>query len=205
MNHLAITQPGKEVSPAFLQIVSQLEGRLRSTAHRGRLIGVAACTRRAGASYATRALARNLARSGKRVLLADGRSLLAALAGDQPDLLSQCLFTEEPRVWRLARNKRPLPPRAPDEPTLERRLEPLWREMDCLLLDLGAVTASGEIGRFAPELDDLLLVVAAGESKQSQIAYAQRLIAHSGGKLTGCILNKRTYPLPERLFRALYG
>jgi Mrp family chromosome partitioning ATPase len=55
----------------------------------------------------------------------------------------------------------------------------------------------------APVVDDVFLVVAAGETKREQVTYAQRIIAQSGAPLSGCILNKRTYPLPGPLHRFL--
>ena len=205
MMESATSEVLNESSPAFLQIVSLLEGRLANPAPNGRVVGVTACTRGAGASYATRLLARDLARTGKRVLLADARSFLEACRRKGPDLQELCLFDEEAQMWRLPKMERSRPAWGASEPSLEQKLEPLWREMDCVLLDLGTVTAFAGLQYLAPVFDDLFLVVAAGESTRAQIAYAQKLLAHCGGRLTGCILNKRTYPLPQRVFRALYG
>ena len=188
--------------------LEQALGQLQSAAlglNRGRVLGIATCRRGDGATFVSNTLARLLTtKSSKRVLQADCRDLSVASGLTAAELIARCWFTDQPGRWRLAA---PNGRRAPDETTPEGDLgsaiKVLDAQFDFLLLDYGAVTASGRLWQLAPFLDDLLLVVAAGETRRDQVLYAQRLIEQSGARLSGCILNKRTYPLPRIIHRML--
>jgi Mrp family chromosome partitioning ATPase len=72
-----------------------------------------------------------------------------------------------------------------------------------VLLDCGAVNGAGQIWQVGQVVDDVFLVVAAGETTRDQITFAQRIVAQAGANLSGCILNKRTYPIPSLVHRLL--
>ncbi len=197
------TQATAAASPAYLQILGQLEI-AQKAAKGGRLIGLCGCREGDGASFVLNELACNLARSSrKRVLRINAMHLLGAVGAPSARLLNLCRVTEEPGVWQLQPGDEPATPRPDEDTMLETALSSLATQFQFVLLDLGAVTTAGQLWHFAPVLDDLLLVVAAGETRRSQITFAQRVIAQAHGRLTGCVLNRRTYPLPQALFRAL--
>jgi Mrp family chromosome partitioning ATPase len=85
------------------------------------------------------------------------------------------------------------------------RLERLRCEFDYVIVDCPAICGSCELSALASLTDSVLLVVAAGKSTRQQMLYAKQAIADSGGWLQGCILNRRTYPIPNLLYRMLKG
>jgi Mrp family chromosome partitioning ATPase len=198
-------------SGAFEQILGQVEAAGHGL-NRARVLGITGCRSGDGATFVFSALARRLAeRSRKRVLQANcddlfmASRLLMACRLLPSELLAQCTFTEQAGLWHLS-SERALSSRfleASPQHDLKGTMAVLDSRFDFVMLDCGAVNTSGRLWQLAPIVDDVLLVVAAGETKRSQVTYAQRLIARSGAHLAGCILNKRTYPLPDTIHRLL--
>jgi Mrp family chromosome partitioning ATPase len=196
---------------AFEQILGQVEAATQGL-NRARVLGITGCKSGDGATFVFSALARRLAeRSRKRVLQANcddlfmASRLLMACRLLPSELLAQCTFTEQAGLWHLS-SERALSSRcleASPQHDLKATMAVLDSRFDFVLLDCGAVNTSGRLWQLAPIVDDVLLVVAAGETKRSQVNYAQRLIARSGVHLSGCVLNKRTYPLPDAIHRML--
>jgi hypothetical protein len=188
--------------------LEQILGRLQSMAqdiHRTYVVGVAGCAAGDGATFIVDTLARELtSRSRKRVLQADCTDLLAGTVLSASELMAHCFYTEQPGRWRLSTPKATRGPRAlipngnPRDP-----IRVFDAHFDFLLLDCGAITSSGWLWQASPLLDDLFLVVAADETRRDQVRYAQQVIAQAGARLSGCILNKRRYPLPAFVHRML--
>ncbi len=186
-------------SQGFEQVLGQLQASGQGL-NRARVLGIIGCRSGDGATFVLATLARLLAtRSGKRILQADCLDLFAASRLTPAELLTHCWFTDQPGRWILSpaegTSASRLDESAP-EGNLRRAMSVLDSQFDFVLLDCGAVTASGRLWHLASLIDDLLLVVAAGETRRDQVLYAQRIIEQSGSRLSGCILNKRTYPLP---------
>jgi Mrp family chromosome partitioning ATPase len=198
-------QPGRAGTEAGLE---QVLGRLQSLAqnlHRACVLGVVGCKSGDGATFVADALARDLATlSRKRVLQADCEDLLAASALPSADIIAHCFYTDQSGRWRLTLPRAKRGPRAlmPDGDPRD-TIRVLDSHFDFVLLDCAAVTAQGWLWQVAPLLDDLFLVVAHGETRRDQVRYAQQLIAQAGARLSGCILNKRKYPLPGMLYRMM--
>jgi Mrp family chromosome partitioning ATPase len=194
------------VSDGFEQVLGQLQASGQEL-NRARVLGVIGCRRGDGATFVLRSLARLLAaKSRKRILQADCLDLFSTSSLPPADLLAHCWFTDQPGRWVLSPSSERGPARVPEsgpEGSLRHAMSVLDSQFDFVLLDCGAVTASGNLWRLAPVIDDLLLVVAAGETRRDQVLYAQRIIEQSGARLSGCILNKRTYPLPPLIHRWL--
>jgi Mrp family chromosome partitioning ATPase len=55
----------------------------------------------------------------------------------------------------------------------------------------------------APFVDGVILVSEANKTRRGQILQAERAIETAQGKLLGHVLNKRTYPVPEWIYRRL--
>lgn len=85
------------------------------------------------------------------------------------------------------------------------RLETLRKRFDYIVLDCPAICQGGDLSGIGSLADSILLVVGAGRSNKQQLAYAQQVIAESGGTLQGCVLNRREYPVPNALYRWLKG
>jgi Mrp family chromosome partitioning ATPase len=74
---------------------------------------------------------------------------------------------------------------------------------DNILIDCGSIKDSTDAALLAANVDGLVIVVNAGESRRSEILNAQRMIETAGGKFLGFVLNKRRYPVPEWLYQRL--
>jgi Mrp family chromosome partitioning ATPase len=184
------------------QIIGRLEA-ARQSSGRGRVMAIAGCSGGDGATFVLRELARGLAKGSRRgVLEATCADLALASRLKAGDLLAQCFFSREAGLWQIsAPGKTALD--IPGEADLLATVSVLSARFDFVLLDCGPVNLGGQIWQVGPVVDDVFLVVAAGETRLDQIAYAQRIITQSGAHLSGCVLNKRTYPLPSFLHRIL--
>jgi hypothetical protein len=183
------------------QVVGQLANSKPGT---GRILGIAGCRSGDGASFVVDSLSAALAsRTDEQVLMCSIGDLLCCSGSPAATIFGSCAMQSPSNLWKLD-TKRPASMRKNSNPGgLRDTCTILSTRFSFVVIDCGAVSNSGTFWPAAQIVDDLLLVVAAGETKKSQIAYAQRLIARSGAHLAGCILNKRTYPLPERLYRLL--
>jgi uncharacterized protein involved in exopolysaccharide biosynthesis/Mrp family chromosome partitioning ATPase len=71
----------------------------------------------------------------------------------------------------------------------------------CVVLDLPSMSRSESTARVAGMCDAALLVVEQGEVNREVVRQAALRLAESGVRLLGVVLNKRTYPIPEPLYR----
>jgi Mrp family chromosome partitioning ATPase len=206
MTHRNVQSEEWAANKAFEQIVYQLEA-ARLKQGRARVLGITACRSGAGATFVLGNLARVLASKSRRgVLMADCADLVLASHLEPGDLLEQCCFTEDAGLRLLTgsdRGHRSSRVETSQDGGLAAAMSVLASRFDYVLLDCGAANVSGRMWQVASVVDDVFLVVAAGETKREQVTYAQRIIAQSGAPLSGCILNKRTYPLPGPLHRFL--
>jgi Mrp family chromosome partitioning ATPase len=83
------------------------------------------------------------------------------------------------------------------------RLEELAREFDFVLIDaasLKTATDASIIGRCA---DGLVLVLAANSTTRENAMSSKQALEAAQVKLAGAVLNKRTYPIPDKIFQYL--
>lgn len=90
----------------------------------------------------------------------------------------------------------------------EMALEKIWisptvKDFDFTLLDCPALMGGPQALRWTHSADGVFLVVAAGQTHVNQIQEAQRLLKNSASRLEGIILNRRSYPVPELLYKLL--
>lgn len=76
-------------------------------------------------------------------------------------------------------------------------------DFDYVLIDCPALNAAGDALRLSQDSDGVFLVVAAGETRRDQIEHAEKMLHHSTDRLLGMVLNRRTYPVPEFLYKLL--
>jgi Mrp family chromosome partitioning ATPase len=206
MNSTSEDRIGGVIEEGFEQILGHLEA-ARQRDGRARVSAIVGCRTGDGASFVLGELARRLAaRSRRGVLRTNCADLILASHLKPSELIDQCSFARDAGLWLLSsplRSSRPNFREAPAENDLNAAMLALRSRFDFVLLDCGAVNVGGAIWQIAPVVDDVFLVVAAGETKRDQVTYAQRIIAQSGAPLSGCILNKRTYPLPGMIHRLL--
>ncbi len=153
-----------------------------------------------GVSYLVQILARELAEETNCRVLTGPPSLMDEdpnEGGGAP----QSYIERMPNVWSLVSSEEMdnLP---------EVQLENVWidlgpQDFDYLLIDCSPLNESGDALRLSQEADGVFLVVDAGKTRRDQISYAQKLFAQTGRSLQGLILNRRTYPIPEFLYKLL--
>ncbi|HTF70218.1 MAG TPA: hypothetical protein VK638_46835 [Edaphobacter sp.] len=79
----------------------------------------------------------------------------------------------------------------------------LRKEFDYALIDCSSLKESSDLLSVAPFVDGVILVIEANKTRREQIQHAERTIEAAKGKLLGHILNKRTYTIPEWIYRRL--
>jgi receptor protein-tyrosine kinase len=72
-----------------------------------------------------------------------------------------------------------------------------------VLIDGGRTLGQVEASLIAPSVDGTVLVVRANHTKREVLAKAEAEIRSHGGRVVGSILNRRTYPIPEAVYRRL--
>jgi Mrp family chromosome partitioning ATPase len=83
------------------------------------------------------------------------------------------------------------------------RVEELAREFDFVLIDTPCVKTSTDastIGRFA---DGVVLVLAANSTTRENAVNSKLALEAAQVKLAGAVLNKRTFPIPDKIFQYL--
>jgi Mrp family chromosome partitioning ATPase len=79
----------------------------------------------------------------------------------------------------------------------------LSTRFDFVLIDGGRTLGQVEASLIAPSVDGTVLVVRANHTKREVLAKAEAEIRSHGGRVVGSILNRRTYPIPEAVYRRL--
>ncbi|WP_128912404.1 tyrosine-protein kinase family protein [Granulicella sibirica] len=157
-----------------------------------------------GASTISLLVAREFARQpGRKILLASTDDFRQLVPEDlaQPDL---CWGREQSSFFRvIASERKPLVGSAWDsDPRFARALIQLLRQhFDAVLVDAGDLLSSHDIARLGHLIDGVVLVVQADRSTKAQIERALQVLSLAGGELKGCVLNRRTYPIPDLIYR----
>ena len=175
-----------------------------------------------GASKVAQLFAVELARhTGRRTLIIDSKRLHALGVEDYLQMPWNCHPTNIENLWMLP-GKKSRKKDFDDTPDLARRsflmrvpkdgeeidtgldsVDALRVSFDNILIDCGSIKDSTDAALLAANVDGLVIVVNAGESRRSEILNAQRMIETAGGKFLGFVLNKRKYPVPEWLYKRL--
>jgi hypothetical protein len=168
----------------------------------GAVFSFTSCSSGDGVTYIVERVARDVGIcTGERVLIVTAARLKSLLPAELKHL-EGCTSEIGPGVLILSEERNtqmgPFAPIAYDV-----LLEALRKEFGYILIDCAAMTAAPQAVALATHADGTLLVIAAGETRVSQVEQAQRLIENASGRLLGCVLNKRTYPIPRFLYERL--
>jgi Mrp family chromosome partitioning ATPase len=79
----------------------------------------------------------------------------------------------------------------------------LRREFDYTIVDCPSLKESGDVLSIAPFVDGVVLVVEANYTRRDQLQHAEHTIEAAQGNILGHILNKRTYEIPNWIYRRL--
>lgn len=153
-----------------------------------------------GVSVVTGAVAKELAAtSGEKVLIAMSSAIGNFVPSPVPELVEP-VIREGNGVFRLS------PPRSANSATRVERFE-LLRQLTTLfpfvLIDAPAISVSTEALEFGARSQGIVLVSAAGKVRRNRLVQAKRMIDAAGVPLIGCALNRRTYPIPDFIYKRL--
>jgi len=174
-----------------------------------------------GVSHVTQLFAVEMARyTGRRTLVIDAERLQSLGVEDYLQMPWNCHPTNIDNLWMLPAKKKKkwtdemqaLPKRsflmrvAKEGEEIDTGLDSvdaLRVSFDNILIDCRALGTSAEVAVLASNVDGIVIVVEAGQSRRDEILNAQRIIENAGGNFLGFVLNKRRYPVPEWLYRRL--
>jgi capsular exopolysaccharide synthesis family protein len=86
---------------------------------------------------------------------------------------------------------------------LRSRVEELKREFDYVLIDTPPVSSNGDAVVLGQMADGVILVVEANSTRRETARIVKETFEGARIKLLGAILNNRTFPIPEALYRKL--
>lgn len=79
----------------------------------------------------------------------------------------------------------------------------LTQRFDYVLFDSGSVLGHAETSMLSGYVDGVVLVVRANRTKREVLQKADKVIRFSGGTVVGTVLNRRTFPIPDSIYRRL--
>jgi hypothetical protein len=82
-------------------------------------------------------------------------------------------------------------------------MDQLQLQFDYVVIDCPALRESNDILSLAPFVAGVILIVEASKTRRDQILHAEKSIEFAHGHLLGHVLNKRSYVVPEWLYRRL--
>lgn len=170
-----------------------------------RLFAVTSPQRGEGVTTISFMIARELARQPERETLLVNTAELAQLT--PADMNSGERWSKEPLtgLWRIAPASRREAARAweTDPRFVRDLLEQLRRRFGAVILDCGSLLSSPDLPKLGHLVDGAIVVIEAGRSTRPQIDHALEVLSLAGAELKGFVLNRRTYPIPERVYRWL--
>lgn len=86
---------------------------------------------------------------------------------------------------------------------LESRLSELRKDFSCILIDAPPINVYGDALLFGRMADGLVMVLEANRTRREAAQKAKRMLDTAGVTVLGVVLNKRTFPIPEFLYRRL--
>ena len=112
--------------------------------------------------------------------------------------------TKTSNLWLVS--YRPAPADCPRRASLERfqaLIDDLRKEFTYVLIDAPPLNEYPDAALLARMADGLVMVLEANNTRRETARKAKDMLDASGIPVLGAILNKRTYPIPERLYRRL--
>jgi Mrp family chromosome partitioning ATPase len=101
---------------------------------------------------------------------------------------------------------RPTPADCPRLASLERfqaLIDDLRKDFTYILIDAPPLSEYADASLFAQMADGLVMVLEANDTRRETAQKAKGILDASGVPVIGAVLNNRTYPIPEPLYRRL--
>ncbi len=154
-----------------------------------------------GVTSVVQSLAREMARhTGERVLIAASGSLNRIVSSDGRELEKRVVQVSS-MVWTVPGPE--LIGSSANSFGQSGGFHALDGRFGYLLIDCPSLRRSSEALYLSKLTDGVVLVVAAGETRKNHIEQARKLIKVSASTLLGFVLNKRTYPVPDFVYKRL--
>lgn len=182
---------------------------------RNRVVAFTSATAGEGVSFVANLVAKELAaQTQKRVLLVEAGAFHNLYLGDPRQVSRHCEETETDNLLTLSAAKSPsLVALAGGErkasnwdSSPEYRadcLKALRWNFDYVVVDCPSSAVSSDATTLAPLIDGVAVVVKAAQTRSAQIQRCQQMIEGAGGNFLGFVLNQRSYPVPNWIYRRL--
>jgi len=129
---------------------------------------------------------------------------LAAAMRDSAPIEAFVRTTRTDHLWLLTAGDAVGEPNGALTPDrLQSRLAELRDEFDFLLIDAGAASASNDALLLGQLSDGVVLVVASHSTRREAARMAKQTFDDAKVPILGAVLNKRTYPIPDAVYRRL--
>jgi hypothetical protein len=187
--------------------------RPRESESTGVVVALTSSNRREGVTYVARQLANELGRCDLTSVACVNVNFLRRLHEPTIEAIRSTLSRSSSR---FGGDVKEFGPRDSSSVVKERRVawEGSWQyrreciqllrsEFEHTIVDCPSLEESGDLLSVAPFVDGIILVIEANRTRREQPRQAEQHILAAGGKLLGHILNKRTYSVPQWLYRRL--
>lgn len=207
--HNSKSSPPPGVASAYQSLLYTVFQRSQQADGSGMVVALTSANPGAGVSYTTRALVYELARWKFNSVAQINARAMRKLCEPSIERFQQSLSQSANNICELKSGDAPLilgDGASRWEGSWQYRkdcIDLLRKEFDYALIDCPSLKDSGDLLSMAPFLDGVILVVEANHTRRDQLQHAERAIEAAQGKILGHILNKRTYEIPDWIYRRL--
>lgn len=111
----------------------------------------------------------------------------------------------EKNLWLASLDTLDITQRNPlaQENQLKERIEKLKQSFQFILIDAPAINSRSDAAILGQIVDGAILIIEANATRKVAALKAKEAMEVMNVRLLGCVLNNRTFPLPEKLYRRL--
>jgi Mrp family chromosome partitioning ATPase len=133
----------------------------------------------------------------------NGTGFTEAMKGSKP-MHEYARRASGSQLWLITAGETGKEPNGALNPTrLRARIGELRDEFDFVLLDTPAIHSYGDAALLAQVTDGIILVVGSHTTRREPARMAKESMEAAGVPILGAVLNKRTFPMPEVIYRNL--
>lgn len=153
----------------------------------------------AGVSTIAKALVETIAESGHEAILADcRRPKIGPVNGNG----ASAEAGNKRNLWQLARGHE-AGRLNPSHAELAKAIDSLRSQYHYVVIDCPSISESNDAASLAQLVDGFVFVVESNRTQMTEIAHAERTIEAAGGHIFGHVLNKRSFVVPDWLYRRM--
>lgn len=191
-----------ELSVVCDGLLARIFQRQREDNKRGFMVAITSAHPQAGVSHIANALAVALNQDGEQsTMLLSSRYLSAGeIAAESAEIPERGASAD---LWQWQKSGVPRDNWYGMHTSLAIYLEKLRREYRYILIDCPSLREAEHAVILASLVDGVVFVVEANRTQKDQFLYAEQAIENAGGRILGHVLNKRTYVIPDWLYRRM--